>query len=110
MLTKGQTAFNFNNISQSLYDLYLNHLGRGASTKTGDFGPGSAMAAQSADPDTIKRMMIVKKSKSSLLIPLLVPFIPAGATDEEDGAFYATGVRVPEFRIVGSLELYKYHF
>ena len=68
------------------------------------------MAAHRADPDTIKRMMIVKKSKSSLLIPLLVPFRPAGAIDEEDSAFYATGVRVPEFRLVGSLELYKYHF
>ena len=73
-------------------------------------GPGSALAAHTADPDTVKRMMIVKKSKSSLLIPLLVPFRPAGGVDEEDAAFYNTGLRVPEFKLVGSLELYKYHF
>ena len=58
----------------------------------------------------VKRMMIIKKSKSSLLIPLLVPFRPVGGLDEEDSAFYNTGIRVPEFKLVGSIELYKYHF
>lgn len=111
MLAKGQTAFNFNNISQSLYDLYLNQLGRGAGSKSGALGPGSALADQHADPDVVKRMMIIKRSKSSLLIPLLVPFRPAGGIDEEeDSAFYNTNVRAPEFKLVGSLELYKYHF
>jgi len=108
MLAKGQTAFNFNNISQSLYDLYLNRLSQGADARHGAMGLGSALAGQSADPDTAKRMIIVKKSKSSLLIPLLVPFKPTGG--EDDASFYNTGVRVPEFRLVGSLELYKYHF
>lgn len=110
MLSKGQTAFNFNNISQSLYDLYLNHLGRGAQNKNGEIGPGSALAAQSTDPEMVKRMMIVKRSKSSLIMPLLVPFKPTGGIEEEDAAFYNTGVRVPEFKLIGSLELYKYHF
>ena len=53
-------------------------------------------------------MMIVKRSKSSLLIPLLVPFRPAGG--DQDDAYYNTGVCVPEFRLIGSLELYKNHF
>ena len=110
MLAKGQTAFNFNNISQSLYDLYLNQLGRGAGSKNGALGPGSALADQHADPDVVKRMMIIKRSKSSLLIPLLVPFKPVGAIDEEDATFYNTNIRAPEFKLVGSLELYKYHF
>ena len=44
MLGKGQTAFNFNNISQSLYDLYLNHLGRGAQTKQSTLGPANNLA------------------------------------------------------------------
>jgi hypothetical protein len=105
MLAKGQTAFNFNNISLSLYDLYLNRLGQGADTRHGAIS--SALASQNADPDTAKRMIIVKKSKSSLLIPLLVPFRP---TDSDEDAYYNTGVVVPEFRLVGSLELYKYHF
>lgn len=108
MLAKGQTAFNFNNISQSLYDLYLNRLGLGASTKHAAMGLGSAMASMHVDVDVSKRMLMVKKSKSSLLIPLLVPFRPSGG--DEDASFYNTGVCVPEFRLVGSLELYKYHF
>ena len=41
MLKKSQTMFNFSNISQSLYDLYLNHLSRGAASKA---GAGSAAA------------------------------------------------------------------
>ena len=93
-----------------MYDLYLNHLGRGAPNKNGEMGPGSALAAQSSDPEMVKRMMIVKRSKSSLIMPLLVPFRPAGGIDEEDNAFYNTGIRVPEFKLVGSIELYKYHF
>ena len=73
-------------------------------------GPGSALAGQSTDPEMVKRMMIVKRSKSSLILPLLIPFRPAGGIQEEDEAFYNTGMRVPEFRLIGSLELYKYHF
>ena len=69
---------------------------------------GSAMAGMHADADVSKRMLIVKKSKSSLVIPLLVPFRPSGS--DEDASFYNTGVCLPEFRLVGSLELYKYHF
>ena len=76
MLGKGQTLFNFNNISQSLYDLYLNHLGRGAGNFNGVHGYGSALATQNADPDTVKRMMLVKRSKSALIVPLLVPTAP----------------------------------
>jgi len=111
MLAKGQTAFNFNNIGNSLYDLYLNHLGKGATGSSKQKGGGFRPSAmQNADPDTVKRMMIVKKSKSSLLLPLLVPFRPSGGLEEEDSAFYNTGVRAPEFRLIGSLELFKYHF
>ena len=55
-------------------------------------------------------MMIVKKSKSSLLVPLLVPIRPAGRVDDEDAAFYNTGARQDQMKLVGSLELYKYHF
>ena len=79
-----------------------------AATRHGSIGPGSALASQTVDLDTAKRMIIVKKSKSSLLIPLLVPFRPQGGDD--DAPFYNTGVCVPEFRLIGSLELYKYHF
>lgn len=107
MLGKGQTLFNFNNISQSLYDLYLNHLGRGAGNFHGVHGYGSALAMQNADPDTVKRMMIVKRSKSALIVPLLVPTSPGGWTDD-DTAMYNTGPR--EFTLIGSLELYKYHY
>ena len=87
-------------------------MGRGAGSKSGALGPGSALADQNADPDVVKRMMIIKKSKSSLLIPLLVPFRPAESIEEEeDSAFYNTNnIRAPEFKLVGSLELYKYHF
>lgn len=108
MLAKGQTAFNFNNISQSLYDLYLNRLGLGAGNRHGAMAAGSAMAGAHADGDVCKRMLMVKKSKSSLVIPLLAPFRPAGGDD--DASFYNTGACVPEFRLVGSLELYKFHF
>ncbi len=93
-----------------MYDLYLNHLGKGASSsgKNSTFGSGTPVSAQNADPHTVKRMIIVKKSKSSLLLPLLVPFAPLPG--EDDQAFYNTGIRVPEFRLVGSIELFKYHF
>ena len=53
MLKKSQTMFNFTNISQSLYDLYLNHLSRGAAQKANHGpNPGSAMAAQKVDNET----------------------------------------------------------
>jgi len=109
MLKKGQTAFNFNNVCQSLYDLYLSHLGRGVDIKAGGYNR-DARSPATVDPDSAKRMMIVKKSKSSLLIPLLVPFRPSGGVQEDDSPLYNTGIRVPEFRLVGSLEFYKYHF
>ena len=51
---KSQTAFNFNNISQSLYDLYLNHLGKGSMVRgmaTHSANPGSAMAHLNVDKD-----------------------------------------------------------
>ena len=103
MLKKSQTMFNFTNISQSLYDLYLNHLGRGAAAKGHG---GSAGEVQHVDNETAQRMMLVKKSKSALVIPLLVPFHTTLA--ENDTSTYLN--EVPEFRMVGSLELYKFHY
>ena len=107
MLKKSQTMFNFTNISQSLYDLYLNHLSRGAAAKAHHGpNPGSAMAAQNVDSETAQRMMLVKKSKSALVIPLLVPFHTT--MGENDNMTYVN--EVPEFKLVGSLELYKFHY
>ena len=83
---KSQTAFNFNNISQSLYDLYLNHLGKGSMVRgmaTHSANPGSAMAHLNVDKDMAQRMMLVRRSKSSLIVPLLVPF--AEQQDDEYG-------------------------
>ena len=51
-------------------------------------------------------MMLVKKSKSALVIPLLVPF---HTTLAEDAAQTYMN-EVPEFKLVGSLELYKFHY
>ena len=107
MLGKGQTCFNFNNISQSLYDLYLNHLGRGAGNNFGTLGHGSAIAAQTADPDTVKRMLLVKRSKSSLLVPLLMPKALHSHNESNSSMKYETETNM---KLVGSLELYKYHF
>ena len=84
MLGKSRTMFNFANVSQSLYDLYLNHLGRGASQSVnqakkseiiGMNGPSHNVGATQAnvDPETAQRMMLIKKSKSSLILPLLIP-------------------------------------
>jgi hypothetical protein len=51
-----------------------------------------------------QRMMLVKRSKSSLLIPLLVPFY--SEMDDE----YQDVDRVPQMKLIGSLELYRFHF
>ena len=103
MLKKSQTMFNFSNISQSLYDLYLNHLSRGAAGKA---GAGSAAAPQNVDNETASRMMLVKKSKSALIIPLLVPF----QTTTGESVDVTHMGEIPEFKIAGSLELYKFHY
>ena len=50
--------------------------------------------------------MLVKKSKSALIIPLLVPF---HTTTGESVDMTHVG-EVPEFKIAGSLELYKFHY
>ena len=104
---KSQTAFNFNNISQSLYDLYMSHLGRGSMVKgeqDGGANPGHALASLNVDRDMAQRMMLVKRSKSSLLIPLLVPFYSEFDDDYQDVD------RVPQMKLIGSLELYRFHF
>ena len=51
-------------------------------------------------------MMLAKKSKSALIIPLLVPFHTATG-ESVDNTFVN---EVPEFKIAGSLELYKFHY
>jgi len=63
MLLKSKTMFNFSNISKSLYELYLNHLGR----------------HEQPDKEIAQRMMLVKKSKSALILPLLTA--PNGNSD-----------------------------
>jgi len=58
-------------------------------------------------------MIVVKKSKSALLLPLLAPALPKSQqslnTEEEENANYTTA-HSSELHLVGSLELYKYHF
>jgi len=73
MLSKSMTMFNFSNISNSLYDLYLSQFGK-----------------TNLDKDIVSRMILLKKSKSALLCPLLV----------EIGS---------EVNLIGSLELYRYY-
>ena len=65
------------------------------------------MAAQTADPDTVKRMLLVKRSKSALLVPLL---IPNSRNQDADSSSAKYDTETYNMRIVGSLELYKYHF
>ena len=73
MLSKSLTMFNFSNIGNSLYDLYLSQFGK-----------------TNLDRDIMSRMILLKKSKSALLCPLTV-------------------LIGDEFRLIGSLELYRYH-
>ena len=63
----------------------MSHLGKGAMVK-GQFqdmgaNPGNALAAHNLDRDMAQRMMLIKRSKSSLIIPLLVPF--SNQTDDD---------------------------
>ena len=44
--------------------------------------PGNALAAHNLDRDMAQRMMLIRKSKSSLIIPLLVPFSTHDDDDE----------------------------
>ena len=69
-------------------------------------GAGSAAAPQSVGNETASRMMLVKKNKSALIIPLLVPF---QTTTGESVDMTHMG-EIPEFKIAGSLELYKFHY
>jgi hypothetical protein len=55
MLSKSLTMFNFTNIGNSLYDLYLSQFGK-----------------SNLDKDIVSRMILLKKSKSALLCPLAV--------------------------------------
>ena len=73
MLSKSLTMFNFSNIGNSLYDLYLSQFGK-----------------TNLDRDIMSRMILLKKSKSALLCPLTV-------------------LIGDEFRLIGSLELYRHH-
>ena len=120
MLQKSQTTFNFANVNQSLYELYLSHLGRSASSKVKAElhrlghrvdGPLATSSHASVDPEVSKRMMLIKKSKSSLILPLLVPFRPGyDAADNQvtEQADYCDDVA--QFRVAGSLELYRFHY
>jgi hypothetical protein len=65
--------FNFSNISNSLYDLYLSQFGK-----------------TNLDKDIMSRMILLKKSKSALLCPLVVQI-------------------GNEARLIGSLELYRHY-
>lgn len=120
MLQKSQTMFNFANVSQSLYELYLNHLSRNQQSQVrsdlhrlGHKLDGSLAAGSlnNADPDFTKRMMLIKKCKSAIVLPLLVPFRP-GFDDAENSVSEQIDYvdDVPQFRMVGSLELYRFHY
>ena len=112
--------FNFSNVNQSLYDLYLNHLGRSSSQVRSDLhrmghkvdGPAStSVSGTSVDPEVAKRMMLIKKCKSALILPLLVPFRPgfdAAEKSVSEQLDYCDDV--PEFKVAGSLELYRFHY
>lgn len=54
MLAKSNSMFNFTNISNSLYELYVTQFGK------------------TQDRDIISRMLLLKKSKSALLCPLSI--------------------------------------
>ena len=73
--------FNFKDISHSLYDLYVNHLGN-----------------QKYDSQVASRMILIKKSKSALIMPLIIPVLDDCPVDES-----------PQKLLVGSLELYRFH-
>ena len=66
MLDRSKTMFNFKDISRSLYDLYVNHLGN-----------------QKHDSQIASRMMLIKKSKSALIMPLVVPVLDDCPVDQE---------------------------
>lgn len=68
MMGKANQTFNFANISKSLYELYATRFG------------------QTQDKDVVARMMLLRKSKSALLSPLL---------SSED-------------QLIGSLEMYRF--
>lgn len=83
MLQKSHKMFNFANVSQSLYELYVNHLSKNASSQVkADLhrmghrqdGGLASVNNSSVDPEVAKRMMLIKSSKSTLIVPLLVPF------------------------------------
>lgn len=65
----------------------------------------------SVDHETAKRMMLIKKSKSSLIVPLLMPYRP-GYDQAEHSLREQIDFRddVPQFKVVGSLELYRFHY
>jgi hypothetical protein len=81
-----------------LYDLYLNHLGRqsGSASKVRQDlhrlghrldGPISSSSQVTIDPEIAQRMMLIKKSRSALVIPFLVPMKPgysAAAQSSQD--------------------------
>ena len=63
------------------------------------------------DPEVSKRMMLIKKSKSSLILPLLVPFRPGFDAAEHslsEQPDYCDDV--PQYKVAGSLELYRVHY
>jgi hypothetical protein len=120
MLQKSQTMFNFANVSLSLYELYLNHLSRNAQSQVrADLhrlghkveGPLASNTLNNVDPEFAKRMMLVKKSKSAIILPLLVPSRPGFDEAENslgDQIDYCDDV--PKYKLVGSLELYRFHY
>ena len=55
-------------------------------------------------------MMLIKRSKSALIIPLLVPIRPGFGSAEYETEQVDFDVDVPQFKLAGSLELYRFHY
>ena len=74
-------------------------------------GPLAAGIQSTVDPDMAKRMMLVKKGKSAMILPLLVPYRPGYEQAEQSVAEQIDYCDdVPRYKVVGSLELYRFHY